>query len=90
MEIKTGIYQHYKGYMYLVLGVATHSESREPLVVYVPLYLRKGDKKSEWMVRPALGPEGFLEKVNKPEYKWKGPRFKFLFPVDTSALKRSK
>lgn len=33
-----GIYQHYKGQMYQVLHVATHSETREVLVVYQCLY----------------------------------------------------
>lgn len=46
--IKTGIYRHYKGRDYLVLGTAHHSETREPVVVYRCLY---GDY-SLW-VRPA-------------------------------------
>lgn len=33
-----GKYRHYKGRDYEVIGVATHSETREPLVVYRPLY----------------------------------------------------
>ncbi|WP_174875228.1 DUF1653 domain-containing protein [Vogesella oryzae] len=36
--LPTGRYQHYKGGMYQVLGVARHSESGEFLVVYRPLY----------------------------------------------------
>lgn len=36
--LATGRYRHYKGKDYEVLGVATHSETREPLVVYRPLY----------------------------------------------------
>lgn len=38
--LKTGRYQHYKGQDYQVLGVATHSETQERLVVYRPLYGR--------------------------------------------------
>ena len=45
----TGIYQHYKGNKYLVLGVAKHSETKEDLVVYVTLY--ENDMASMW-VRP--------------------------------------
>ncbi|WP_163577671.1 DUF1653 domain-containing protein [Halomonas faecis] len=33
-----GIYYHYKGNRYEVLGVAHHSETEEPLVVYRALY----------------------------------------------------
>lgn len=33
-----GIYVHYKGAHYEVLGVAHHSETEEPLVVYRALY----------------------------------------------------
>lgn len=33
-----GIYYHYKGSRYEVLGLAHHSESEEPLVVYRALY----------------------------------------------------
>ncbi|ARS53143.1 DUF1653 domain-containing protein [Kushneria konosiri] len=33
-----GVYRHYKGSDYEVLGVAHHSETEEPLVVYRALY----------------------------------------------------
>lgn len=33
-----GRYRHYKGGLYEVIGVARHSETHEPLVVYRPLY----------------------------------------------------
>jgi len=33
-----GIYRHYKGQTYEVLGLAHHSETEEPLVVYRALY----------------------------------------------------
>lgn len=36
--LKKGIYQHYKGKRYRVLGVAHHSETLEELVVYRALY----------------------------------------------------
>ena len=38
MNPPPGRYRHYKGGEYQVLGVATHSESEEQLVVYRPLY----------------------------------------------------
>lgn len=33
-----GIYRHYKGNLYKVLGIAKHSESEETLVIYMCLY----------------------------------------------------
>ena len=37
-EARPGRYRHYKGGEYEVVGVARHSESLEPVVVYRPLY----------------------------------------------------
>ena len=37
-----GIYRHYKGKFYEVLGTATHSESAEQLVVYRACYGKRG------------------------------------------------
>ena len=33
-----GKYRHYKGYEYLVVDIATHSETEEEMVVYKALY----------------------------------------------------
>lgn len=46
--VKGGIYRHYKGNRYMVLDIATHSETLEPMVVYKALYGEGG----VW-VRPA-------------------------------------
>ena len=53
--LATGKYRHYKGNDYDVIGVATHSETREAMVVYRPLY----GKGALW-VRPLAM---FTEKV---------------------------
>ncbi|MBI2512686.1 MAG: DUF1653 domain-containing protein [Opitutae bacterium] len=47
-EPKPGLYRHYKGNEYRVLGLARHSETRETFVVYQALYGERGT----W-VRPA-------------------------------------
>jgi hypothetical protein len=66
--IEIGLYQHYKGQHYQVLGLARHSETLEPMVVYQALY---ADYRL-W-VRPLAM---FHEKVlwNNEEI----PRFKFI------------
>ena len=47
-EIRPGRYRHFKGGEYQVLGMAKHSETLEPMVVYRALYGEGG----LW-VRPA-------------------------------------
>ncbi len=56
-NFEIGIYQHYKGRKYLVLGVAKHSETLEDLVVYVTLY--ENDLSSMWVRSLTM----FTEKV---------------------------
>jgi hypothetical protein len=50
-----GIYRHYKGKLYYVIGVARHSETEEELVTYRTLY---GDY--DLWVRPK---QMFLEQI---------------------------
>lgn len=71
--MKRGIYKHYKGNLYQVFHVATHSETREEVVVYQCLY---GDY-SMW-VRPLAM---FQEKV-KLESGVELPRFELVQETD--------
>lgn len=58
--IKPGAYRHFKGNLYWVLGIARHSETEEPLVVYRALYGEGG----LWARPLAM----FLEPVDKVKY----------------------
>lgn len=49
MSPKPGIYEHYKGGRYRVIGVALHESTHEPLVVYEALY---ENPVSQLFVRP--------------------------------------
>lgn len=68
MDIKPGRYRHFKGKEYQVLGIAAHSETMEPMVVYRALYGEGG----LW-VRPAAM---WTETVNREGYC--GPRFQYI------------
>ena len=70
--LQAGIYKHYKGQLYQVLHVATHSETREKLVVYQCLY----EDYSIW-VRPY---EMFIEQVQLEDGSLIS-RFEFLHSV---------
>ena len=55
IETPPGLYRHYKGGQYRVLGTVRHSETLEPMTLYQALYGQQG----LW-VRPAAM---FAEKV---------------------------
>ncbi len=42
VELRCGVYEHYKGDHYLVLGVARDDRDETPLVIYSRLYPRAG------------------------------------------------
>ncbi len=68
LTLKLGLYEHYKGLLYQVLGVALHSETLEEYIIYKALY---GDKKT-W-IRPL---KMFLEDVEIEKKVL--PRFRYL------------
>ncbi|MFH0701867.1 MAG: DUF1653 domain-containing protein [Candidatus Woesearchaeota archaeon] len=73
-ELKVGgIYQHYKGNFYVLISLAHHSETLEPLVVYMGLYESEEFGKNPFWVRPL---SLFTDQV-----QWEGQkvlRFKFI------------
>ena len=64
-----GVYRHFKGNLYLVEDVATHSETGERYVVYRQLYGAR-----ELYVRPA---EMFLSEVDKDKYPDVKQKYRF-------------
>ena len=71
-RIPLGHYRHFKGNEYLVQGLALHTETMEPLVIYQAMY-----GPGEIWVRPA---RMWTEQVERDGYS--GPRFMLL---DTEA-----
>lgn len=64
-ETPPGLYRHYKGLMYEVLGTARHSESLEPMTLYRALYGERG----LW-VRPAamFAEDVTIDGVRQPRF----------------------
>ncbi|MDH5205537.1 MAG: DUF1653 domain-containing protein [Hylemonella sp.] len=69
IEIRPGIYRHYKNLMYEVLATARHSETLEAMTLYRALY----GERALW-VRPAtmFGEEVVVAGVRQPRFTWVG------------------
>ena len=65
IETPKGLYRHYKGLMYEVVGTVRHSESLEPMTLYRALYGERG----LW-VRPAamFNEEVVIDGVRQPRF----------------------
>lgn len=65
IETLPGLYRHYKGMLYEVVGTVRHSESLEPMTLYRALYGEKG----LW-VRPAamFNEEVVIEGIGQPRF----------------------
>jgi hypothetical protein len=59
-NLQLGIYEHYKGKQYQVIGIGKHTETLEEFVIYKPLYDLKKNQDVLW-IRPK---KMFLEKVS--------------------------
>ena len=75
-SIPLGIYRHYKGNKYEVIGFAKHSETLEDMVIYKALYGENGI----W-VRPLSMWENLIEIDGKTvkRFEFVGTSFKSLF-----------
>lgn len=74
-ELRPGVYRHFKGGLYLLLGQACHSETMEKMVVYQALYGERG-----WWIRPA---DMWLEKVEHDGQILS--RFTYIAPDEATA-----
>ncbi len=81
-RIKQGIYRHYQGKLYEVIGVARHSETLERMVVYKGLYDHPEFGKNPLWVRPHYE---FMEKIQIGDKVF--PRFEFVKKSDESESK---
>ena len=50
--MQLGKYKHYKGKEYKVIGIATHSETLEEMIIYEALYEIEGKGFNSLWVRP--------------------------------------
>ncbi len=64
-----GVYRHYKGVLYNVLGVALDPDADQSFAVYIP---QSGDYAGKLRSRPL---DSFTEQVSIPESSYVGPRF---------------
>lgn len=69
-NIPVGVYEHFKGNRYEVIGTAFDSETMEEVVVYKALY----PPYALFTRKAAM----FLETVDKPDVPYTGPRFKLI------------
>lgn len=68
--LEPGKYRHFKGGEYEVLGVARHSETGEPMVVYRPLYGEGG----LWVRPLAMFQQSVLrDGLERPRFEYVGP-----------------
>ena len=93
--VKPGLWRHYDGGLYTVLGIVTHHETREPMVLYIShtyggVNVRPVNGWRESRASSCQDPDGWLDQV-----LWHGkdvPRFQYVgaLPSDVPLKERIK
>lgn len=71
-DLPPGVYRHFKGGLYDVLGVAVDTETGGRTVVYIP---QTGEYTGLLRSRDAIM---FADDVDRPEIPYRGPRFQLM------------
>jgi len=74
-DIHPGIYRHYKGNLYQVIGIAHHSETLEELIIYIALYESPEFGNHAIWARPA--------KMWNELIEWQGKHVKRFTKIET-------
>jgi hypothetical protein len=69
MSIQMGVYEHYKGNKYLVIGIAKNSETLEEMVIYISLYDNPVSKMWARPLKMFLG-NIMVDGIEKPRFKF--------------------
>lgn len=76
--MQCGIYQHYKGKKYFVIGVAVETETGEDLVIYVPLYEHPNGGRAMQARPKEMFEQSVLYTTTEGAKEELVPRFKFI------------
>lgn len=68
-----GIYKHFKGTLYVVMGIGVHTETEESMIIYKAY--KDTDKSTIW-IRPY---KDFISKVDKIKYPTVEQEYRFEF-----------
>jgi hypothetical protein len=86
--IRPGVYRHYKGGLYVVIGTARHHETGREFVVYHAMEPHGDESVISWNVRPVTGQYGDEDGWNTQIQLTTGggvfksvDRFTFLHPL---------